>query len=212
MRRIDAVRSLAGAVSGDELFVCALGGLWDDWWNEAPGGPAHTFFPSVMGSVCSLGVGLALARPERRVLALDADGSLLMGLSVLCVLGRERPPNLTVIVFDNGVYEGTGGQPSHSGDRADLAGMAAAAGCPDCGAVDTPEALAAEARRLLGRPGLGFLVARIEPGGHEWPPERRKATTGVEDKLEFVRHVRQTTPTSSESGRRIGSSPLGARG
>jgi len=197
MRRIEAVRVVAGAVTGDELFVCALGGLWDDWWNEAPKGPAHTFYPSVMGSVCSLGLGLALARPERRVVALDADGSLLMGLSVLCVLGQERPANLTVIVFDNGVYEGTGGQPTHTGARADLAAIAAASGCPDTGTADSPDALEREARRLLAQDGLGFLVARIEPGAHDWPAERRKDTTGVEDKLNFVRHVRQTTPTSS---------------
>jgi sulfopyruvate decarboxylase subunit beta len=197
MRRIDAVRALAGVVSGDELFVCAMGRLWDDWWNEAPKGPAHTFFPSVMGSVCSLALGLALARPERRVVALDADGSLLMGMTVLCVLGQERPPNLTVFVFDNGVYEGTGGQPTHTGWRADLAAIAAGSGIPDTGTVDAADSLEREARRLLEHDGLGFLVARIEPGVHEWPPERRKDTTGVEDKWGFVRHVRQTTPTSS---------------
>jgi thiamine pyrophosphate-dependent acetolactate synthase large subunit-like protein len=190
------VRALAGAASGDELFVCALGGLWDDWWNEAPDGSGHTFYPSVMGSVCSIALGLALARPERRVVALDADGSLLLGVSVLCVLGRERPANLTVVVFDNGVYEGTGGQPTHTGGRADLAAMAAAAGCPDTGTVDSLDAFAREVRRLLGQPELGFLVARIEPGAEPWPPESRKDTTGVEDKLNFVRHVRQATPTS----------------
>jgi sulfopyruvate decarboxylase subunit beta len=193
IRRLDAVRSLAAVVSGDELFVCALGGLWDDWWNEAPGEPDHTFYPSVMGSVCSLALGLALALPDRRVVALEADGSLLMGLTALCVLGRERPPNLVVVVFDNAVYEGTGSQPTHTAHGTDLAAMAAAAGCPDPVTVGTPEELAREAGdRLRGR-GLGFVVARIEPGAHDWPPERRKPTTGVEDKLAFLRHVRQTT-------------------
>jgi sulfopyruvate decarboxylase subunit beta len=194
IQRIDAVRSLAGAVSGDELFVCALGGLWDDWWNEAPGGePNHTFYPSVMGSVCSLALGLALALPDRQIVALEADGSLLMGLTALCVLGRERPPNLVVVVFDNAAYEGTGGQPTHTADSTDLAAMAAAAGCADPVTVSAPDELAREAGARLGKRGLGFVVARIETGAHEWPPERRKRTTGAEDKLAFMRRVRQTT-------------------
>jgi sulfopyruvate decarboxylase subunit beta len=193
MQRIDAVRSLADVVSGDELFVCALGGLWDDWWNEAPGEPDHTFYPSVMGSVCSLALGLALALPDRQVVALEADGSLLMGLTALCVLGRERPPNLLAVVFDNASYEGTGGQPTHTAHGTDLAAMAAAAGCPDPVTVSTQDELAREAGARLGASALGFVVARIEPGLHEWPPEQRKSTTGVEDKLAFVRRVRQAT-------------------
>ena len=187
------MRSLAGVVTGDELFVCALGGLWDDWWNEAPGEPDHTFYPSVMGSVCSLALGLALALPDRQVVALEADGSLLMGLTALCVLGRERPPNLVVVVFDNAAYEGTGGQPTHTAQGTDLAAMAAAAGCPDPVTVAAPDELAREAGARLGDRGLGFVVARIEAGAHEWPPERRKSTTGVEDKLAFIGRVRQTT-------------------
>jgi TPP-dependent trihydroxycyclohexane-1,2-dione (THcHDO) dehydratase len=212
MQRIDAVRAVAGAASGEELFVCALGGLWDDWWNEGPGAPENTFFPSVMGSVCSLALGLALALPERRVVALEADGSLLMSASVLCALGRERPPNLTVVVYDNASYEGTGSQPTHTAGHADLAAMAAAAGCPDCVRTEAAEQLGAEVARRLAEPGLGFVVARLEPGRHDWPPERRKHTTGVEDALRFARHVRQTTATSSASERLIGDSPLGADG
>ncbi|MEX2284503.1 MAG: thiamine pyrophosphate-dependent enzyme [Gemmatimonadota bacterium] len=79
-------------------------------------GPLHpldfVYVPSAMGHAASLGLGLALAQPTRRVIALMGDGSLLMNLGSLATIAAARPQNLVVIVFDNGVYEVTGAQPT----------------------------------------------------------------------------------------------------
>jgi thiamine pyrophosphate-dependent acetolactate synthase large subunit-like protein len=88
-----------------------------------------------MGHATSLGLGLAIAQPERRVIVLSGDGSLLMNLGSLVTIATETPRNLTVVVFDNGVYEVTGAQPTPgsaaartNGDPVDFAGLARASG------------------------------------------------------------------------------------
>src|ERR1700680_3986241 len=75
-----------------------------------------------------LGLGLALARPERRVLVVTGDGEMLMGLGALATIGVERPPNLAIVVFDNGHYGETGMQPSHTAAGVSLSGVARACG------------------------------------------------------------------------------------
>src|SRR3954471_4289530 len=129
MKRIDVVRALAPRVTEDVLFVSSIGGLWDDWWNHRPGGVDGTFSPGILGSVSSTALGLAIALPHRRVVSLETDGSMLLNTGIMCTLGNERQPNLTVIVFDNGIYENIGGPPTHTSRNTDLARMADGAGC-----------------------------------------------------------------------------------
>ena len=81
-----------------------------------------------MGLASSIGLGLALARPDRRVIVCDGEGALLMNLGSLATIAVMGPPNLTVIVWDNGEYATTGGQPSATAYGADLAGVARALG------------------------------------------------------------------------------------
>ena len=137
MKRIDIVRALAALVTEEDLFVSSIGGLWDDWWNYRPGGVDGTFSPGVLGSVSSTALGLAIALPHRRIVALETDGSMLLNTGILCTLGNERPRNLTVIVFDNGIYENIGGPITHTGRNTDLAVMAGGGGCPQqCGSAN----------------------------------------------------------------------------
>jgi sulfopyruvate decarboxylase subunit beta len=91
--------------------------------------------PSSMGQATSLGLGIALARPERRVIVCNGDGSMLMNLGSLVTISGQSPPNLTVIVFDNAVYEVTGAQPTPgaSAGRADGAAVDFAAVARACG-------------------------------------------------------------------------------
>lgn len=189
MQRIDAVRALAPLVSTEDLFVSSIGALWDDWWNYRPGGADNTFSPGILGSVTPTALGLAVALPHRRVVALETDGSLLMNTGVMCTLGNERPPNLTIIVFDNEMYENIGGLPTHTSKNVDLARMAEGAGCLNSLTVRDVESFTREARRLLTDGEMGFLVAKIRPGKHPWPWEKRKPTDGIEDKYRFIRYV-----------------------
>jgi thiamine pyrophosphate-dependent acetolactate synthase large subunit-like protein len=189
MQRVDAVRALATVITKDDLIVSASGYLQHDWWNHRPGRVDNTFTSGTLGSVSPTALGLALALPDRRVISFDADGSVLMNLGVLCTLANESPPNLTVFVFDNGLYESAGAQDTHTGRKSDIAKMAAAAGCPNTGTVETEADVEREAARLLDDGEFGLLVLKIERGVTRWAPEQRKPTDGVEDKYRFIRYV-----------------------
>lgn len=189
MQRIDAARALSTLVTPDDLFVCSIGNLTDDWWNLRPDRADNTFSAGILGSISSTALGLAIALPHRRIVALETDGSILMNTGVMCTLGNERLPNLTVIVFDNGIYENIGGPPTHTSRNTDLAKMAAGAGCELAASASDLETFTEAASDYLTDEQFGFLVARIEPGREPWDWEHRKQSDGVEDKYRFIRHV-----------------------
>jgi hypothetical protein len=123
MQRIEAIRHIAQVVTKDDLLTTSIGQTWDDWWNHKPAD--NTFFTGILGSVTTTALGLAVSLPHRRIIAIETDGSVLLNTGVMCTLGKERPPNLTVVVMDNGIYENIGGPPTHTSANTDLAKMAA---------------------------------------------------------------------------------------
>jgi sulfopyruvate decarboxylase subunit beta len=200
MKRIDAVRALAELVTPEDLFVSSIGAIWDDWWNLRPGGVDNTFSPAILGSVSSTALGLAIALPHRRIVALETDGSMLLNTGIMCTLGAERQPNLTVIVFDNGIYENIGGPPTHTSRYTDLAAMASGAGCPITSTTRDVGGFTEVASEYLDDDAFGFMVAKIEPGRHPWAPEERRPTDGIEDKYRFVRYIEQLERTKIHHG------------
>ena len=189
MQRLDVVRVIAEQTGPEDLFVSSVGALIDDWWNLRPGGVDNTVSLSILGSVSATALGLALALPHRRVVAIETDGSVLMNLGAVCTLATQRPTNLTVVVLDNRLYECIGSAPTLTAAGVDLAAIAAGAGCAHAVAVDQEDRLRTELDRSLAGDDLGYLVARIEPGMHVWPEEQRRYTDGVEDKYRFIRYV-----------------------
>jgi sulfopyruvate decarboxylase subunit beta len=121
-----------------------------------------------MGGASSLGLGLALARPERRVVVLDGDGSLAMQLGALVTIAGAAPPNLTHLVFRNGVYHSSGTQPTPGGAAVDYVRMALGAGYREAFAIGDlddferrlPQLLAAEGPLLVE---LHTTLARKTP-------------------------------------------------
>jgi thiamine pyrophosphate-dependent acetolactate synthase large subunit-like protein len=89
---------------------------------------ANFYLWGAMGGAAMIGLGLALARPDRRVLVVTGDGDMLMGLGALATIGVQRPPNLTIVVFDNGRYAETGMQASHTDTAVELTGVARSCG------------------------------------------------------------------------------------
>lgn len=200
MKRLDALHVLAGLTTPEDLFVSSVGAVIDDWWNLRPGQVDNTASLSILGSVSATALGLALALPHRRVIAIDTDGSALMNLGSVCTLAAQHPSNLTVMVLDNALYECIGSAPTLTAQGVDLAAIAAGAGCRHA-AVATDEAgLRAELETSLAGDDLGYVVARIEPGMEVWPPEKRRFTDGVEDKYRFVRYVEQLEGTRFRTG------------
>ena len=114
----DAVALLHRARREQDVVVSSMGSA-REWMTL---GPLHerdlVFVPSAMGHATSVGLGLALAQPGRRILVLSGDGSLLMNLGTLVTIGALAPRNLVVVVFVNGVYEVTGAQPTPGAPRA----------------------------------------------------------------------------------------------
>jgi thiamine pyrophosphate-dependent acetolactate synthase large subunit-like protein len=142
-----------------------------------------------MGTITPLGLGLALALPRRRVLVLDSDGSLLLSLGSLTVVGARAPENLGIIVFDNGCYESIGGMPTATATGTDLAVVARGCGIRDAATVDDITSFRSAATRALNEAGPLFVVARIE---RSIAKVRPKTTDIFEDKYRFVRYVEQT--------------------
>ena len=110
------------------LFV--VPGLGSCTWDTfAAGDDDRNFYLwGAMGGAAMIGLGLALARPDRRVLVVTGDGDMLMGLGALATIGVQRPPNLTIAVFDNGRYAETGMQASHTDTAVELTGVARSCG------------------------------------------------------------------------------------
>ena len=116
-----------------------------------------------MGMISPMGLGLALARPDLRVIVLDGDGALLMNLGSLATIARQAPPNLVHLVWDDEAYETTGRQPTHTAAGTDLAGIAKAAGIPQAVSVTDEAAFSAAVDRALAEPGPWFIAAKVMP-------------------------------------------------
>ena len=166
---------------GNALVVAGLGSPVYDVF--AAGDHDLNFYDwGAMGSAAMVGLGLALSRPDRPVVVFTGDGEMLMGLGALATIGNKRPPNLAVIVFDNGVYGETGMQPSHTQNGVDLIRVAGACGIATCLDVRDDQALTDLAARL--KTLRGTLFARVLISADE-PPRVLPLRDGAEIKDRF---------------------------
>jgi thiamine pyrophosphate-dependent acetolactate synthase large subunit-like protein len=189
MKRYDALKSLAGIITKEDIVVTSIGGVKPEWYSVMPGD--GTMFTDLLGCATPMALGVAMALPHRRVLAFDADGSMLFGLGALCTVANESPPNLTIVVFDNEQYESvTGGHRTATRGRADLERIAAGAGIPCTATVRDTERLIDTVSKMLSDREVGLLVAKVEPGVFtNISPERYKESDGLEDKYRFIRYI-----------------------
>ena len=165
MRRRDAISALV-AEHGDAITVTteqAIGA-----WRAAVPEPAneipdHLDIVGCMGSASTIALGIALAQPERKVIVVDADGSLLMQLGSLVTIAGAAPPNLYHFVFENGVYETSGSQPLPAEGQFDLTELARSAGYAQVAKFADATAFASELPALLRRRGPVFISVRTEP-------------------------------------------------
>ena len=160
MTRLDAFRRLVKLLDGEPV-IANLGKNTYDLF-AAGDRPQNFYTWGAMGSVSSLGLGLAVARPDLRVVVLDGDGSLLMNLGSLATIAAVRPANLVHIVCDTGTYETTGGQASHTAGRTDLAAVGRGAGVPQVERVEDLDGFERVVRRSLAEPGPWLIVAKVE--------------------------------------------------
>ena len=190
MKRIDCLKILAPLIR-DELVVVTLGVTKHEWEMINP--RDGNCYLSGMGGTTPFGLGLALALPHRKVIVLDSDGSFLFGLNALATLAIQKPPNLSVFVFDNECYESVGGSPSQTAHGVDLAAMARGAGIPNAATVTDLEQFRDAARRGLDEHGVRFTVVKIEPWIVDVPTRYYHL---LEERNRFARYVEQTEDIS----------------
>jgi thiamine pyrophosphate-dependent acetolactate synthase large subunit-like protein len=161
MNRFALTQRLVGKLTREEAVVAGIGNTNFDLWAAASSRPQNYYMLGSMGLAVPIAVGVALAQPNRHVVALEGDGSLLMQLGCLATVAMLKVKNLTIIVMDNGIYQITGSQPTPAAKVADYVAFARAAG------LDKAEWAADEAEfdklfdtALEGGPS--FIVARID--------------------------------------------------
>lgn len=162
-------REVARALLENRGPLLVVAGLGAPAWDVTAAGDHPLSFPlwGAMGSAALLGLGLALARPARRVLVVTGDGEMLMGLGALATVAVQRPGNLAVVVLDNERYGETGMQATHTAAGVDLAAMAAAAGWPLVGTVRDEAELDAALPAI--RAGQGPVFYDIKVRAEELP-------------------------------------------
>jgi len=161
LRRREVAKVLVADRDRHKLLVVA--GLGSPNWDATAAGDNDLNFPlwGAMGGAAMMGLGLALARPENRVLVLTGDGEMLMALGALATIAAQAPKNLAIVVEDNERYGETGMQLTHTALGADMAGIAGAAGIPVTGTVRTEAELQAALPVILEAPGPVFYDVKV---------------------------------------------------
>ncbi len=170
--RREAVPALVGAAK-DWLIVAGLAGTARD--TAALCEPEANYFAcaGVMGGAVPMGLGLALARPDRRVLVLTGDGELLMNVGSLATVAILNPANLAIVCVDNGHYGETGYQKSHTSLGVDLAGMASGAGISAVRSVAAEGEIEEAGRMIREANGSAFVLLKVTPDAP--PPQVRRS-------------------------------------
>ena len=170
---------------GDLLLVTGLGST--TWDAASVADDEHNFYLwGAMGAAAMVGLGLAIARPDRRVLVVTGDGEMLMGLGGLATIGVQRPPNLAIAVFDNGHYGETGMQGSHTAEGVSLVEVARACGFKEAFDIADEVGLREFAAQLPN--SAASLFARVAIRADE-PPRVLPPRDGVFLKNRFRRAI-----------------------
>src|ERR671933_1873553 len=163
MRRLDALSAVYPQL--EQCVVVTIMGAVAVELQSLGHRPNFFYLQHSMGLASSMGLGIALSRPELKVVVLDGDGSILMNLGSLATLARYRPKNLVHVVFDNESLLSVGGFPTATSTGSDIAGMAAAAGVPRTATVRTLDEFVAAFDEALAADELTTLVAKVEAQG-----------------------------------------------
>jgi thiamine pyrophosphate-dependent acetolactate synthase large subunit-like protein len=193
LERYEFLKRLAARLPKEALVMSTYIGAVSFEWAAITEEHPSTAQLGQMGDVIGLAVGLALALPHRKVVCLDGDGSVLMELGQLVVMGQESPLNLAVFVVDNGVYESIGSgksgpRPTATAGKTDLAAVARGCGIAHAVNVETISELEREMGLAFSQSGCRFINVRTKPGHARVPPRQ---SDGFEAKYRFVRYIEQ---------------------
>jgi thiamine pyrophosphate-dependent acetolactate synthase large subunit-like protein len=155
----------------DFLIVAGLSGSARDVAALTGNGPYAYILVGAMGAACMVGLGLALAQPDRRVLVVTGDGELLMNVGALATIAVMNPANLAIVCVDNGHYGETGYQKSHTSLGTDLTVIASGSGIKLTRTIEQQADIATGARLIREANATAFVLLRVKPT--EPPPDQR---------------------------------------
>lgn len=161
VNRFDLTKRLVARLKNEEAVIGGIGNTNFDLW-AAGHRPQNFYMLGSMGLAVPIALGVALAQPQRHVIALEGDGSLLMQLSCLVTVAAQKPKNLTIVVMDNGLFQITGGQPTPAAGTADFVALARAAGLGKCAWAGDEEDFDKLIGQALIEGGPTFIAARID--------------------------------------------------
>ena len=161
LHRADLTKRLIGKLKHDEAVVAGIGNTnWDLY--GAGHRPQNFYMLGSMGLACPIAMGVALAQPDRGVIALEGDGSILMSLGCLTTIGKVAPRNLTIVIWDNGVYQITGKQPTATAGTTDIVAVAKGTGIPNSHWVRDEEHFEQLLDRRFDEGGPALLAVKID--------------------------------------------------
>jgi sulfopyruvate decarboxylase subunit beta len=185
MLRIDALRSVYDRLE-NRVVVTIMGAVAAELQSLGHR-PNFFYLQHAMGLASSMGLGIALTRPDKQVVVFDGDGSVLMNLGGLTTLARYKPTNLVHVVFDNESLLSVGGFPTATSTGSDLAAIAAAAGIPRTAAVRTIDEFTKAFDDALSAGALTTLVAKVDAIG---PKQFVTDLALLENRFQFQRYLR----------------------
>jgi len=185
MRRLDALKAIYGEL--DEAIVVTIMGAVAAELQSIGHKPNFFYLQHAMGLASSMGLGIALAKPDRKVVVFDGDGSILMNLGGLTTLARYRPRNLVHVVFDNESLLSVGGFPTATATGSNISQIAEAAGVPQTCTVRELDAFPAVFRNAMRGNELTTIVAKCEAVG---PSGYVTDLALLENRFEFQRWLR----------------------
>ena len=191
MLRIDALKAIYPQL--ERCIVVTIMGAVSAELQSLGHRPGFFYLLHAMGLASSMGLGIALTRPELKVVVLDGDGSILMNLGSLTTLARYKPRNLVHVVFDNESLLSVGGFPTATATGSDIAAMAAGAGVPRTGTVRNLDDFTEAFTEALEANELTTLVAKVEAKG---PPLFLTDLPMLENRFQFARHLKELRRTA----------------
>jgi sulfopyruvate decarboxylase subunit beta len=192
MKRIEALKAIYDDIAGC-VVVTIMGAVAVELYSL---GHRKNFFylEHAMGLASSMGLGIALARPDQQVIVIDGDGSALMNLGTFSTLARYAPRNLLHVVFDNESLLSVGGFPTATSTGTDLAAVARGAGVRNASTCSEAQSFHEAVRSALASDGLACIVAKVDAVG---PKSFAMDVTLLENRFEFARYLKSLGPPPS---------------
>ena len=192
--RFTLLKEFSSIVADDVLVLTSIGNN-SGFWGQLKEREANLFHLT-MGMCSSTALGLSLALPHRKIVALDSDGNLILNLGVLGTIANEAPKNLTIVVMDNGNYLGSHkhapGMPTATSGKMDLEAVARACGITSASTIDDAATFRDKIHAALNGTGPHFIRARIEALDRDGPTKAKRVLDPRENKYRFASYIQKT--------------------